>query len=216
LGTFEPIAGRDVECLECGEPFRIVSDSVNEAYEMFLSECSELRDRKHYSACILSVAQAYEVFFGLFFRVELLYKPFGADSNRCLEDLNRVAQILHDRLKDHGFARLRALFLQHAVARHSPKSIAEAETLLAGMPCRPGDPKNADIEALPDQKLVPHLKAIKNTEVHTLRNQVVHQRAYRPTRQEAEKAIEEAQSILFPLGAYFDLHDEINWYLRTA
>jgi len=218
LGTFEPIAGRDVACLDsgCGKPFRIVSDSINDAYEMFIFDCYELRDRKHYMSCILSLAQAYEVFFGLFFRVELLYKPFGADSNRKLADLNRVAEDLHDKLKEHTFARMRALFLQHVVARHSPRSVAEAATIVAGLPCRPGDPKDALIEALYDQKLVPLLKAIKTTKIHTLRNQVVHQRAYRPTRQEVEVAIEEARSILFPLGAYFNLHDEINWYSRTA
>ena len=218
LGTFELIAGRDVSCLEstCGEPFRIVGDSINDAYEMLIYDCYELRDRKHYMSCILNLAQAYELFFGLFFRVELLYKPFAADSSQNLADLNRVAENLDAKIKNYAFARMKALFLQHAVARKSPKSVAEAATVVAGLPCHPGVPKNADIGALEDPKLVPLLKDIKNTTIDTLRNQVVHKAAYRPTRQEVEEALAEARSILFPLGTYFNLHDETSRYSRTT
>lgn len=217
LETFEPIAGRDVLCLDsaCGKLFRIVGDSVNAAYEMLIFECYELRDRKHYMNCILSLAQAYKVFFGLFLRVELVYKPFGADPMRDLADLNRVATNLHDKIKGYSFAQMRALFLQQVVKYQSPKSVGAAAAVVAGLPCHHVDPKDADIDGLGDPKLVPLLKAIKATEINSLRNQVVHKRAYRPTLQEVDESLKEARSILFQLGKYFDLHDEINWYLRT-
>ena len=84
LKTFEPIAGRDVSCLSaaCGKPFRILGDSVNSPHEMLIFDCYELLDRKHYMNAVLSLAQAYETFFSLFFRVELLYKPLGADPDQ--------------------------------------------------------------------------------------------------------------------------------------
>ena len=217
LGTFEPIAGRDVSCPEtaCRKPFRIVGDSINEAYELFLYDTQELRDQKRYMTCILNIAQAYEVFFGLFFRVELLYRPFGSESGRDLFELNRLAQELHTMIKDHAFGRMRSLFLSHLVKGRSPGSLADARTVIAQLPCRPSDPPDADIDAFSDTRLVPLLKAIKATKIATLRNNVVHKRAYRPTLEEVDDSLETAGSTLLPLGSRLDLHDEINWYLRT-
>jgi hypothetical protein len=71
LRTFEPICGRDVACenTDCGKLFRIVSDSINGPHEMLIFDCYELVGRKHYMSCILSLTQAYEIFFNLFLRV---------------------------------------------------------------------------------------------------------------------------------------------------
>jgi len=216
LGTFEPIAGRDVLCQsgDCGKPFRIVGDSVNNPHEMLVFDCYELVERKHYMNCILSLAQAFEVFFSLFFRVELLYKPFGADPDQELVDLNRLSEELQERIKEHTFTCMRALFLQHVVTGCSPKNLAEAAAVVAAFPERPGDPKDAAIEGLGDAKLVPLLRALKATTINRLRNRVVHKHAYRPTREEVAAALDEARSILFPLTSHLDLHDEINWYMR--
>lgn len=217
LLTFEAIGGLDVSCLnnKCGERFRIVGDSVNEAYEMFIHGCQELRDRKHYMYCVLCLAQSYEVFFALFFRVELLYKPFGADSKRDLKELNRLATTLNGKIKGHAFRRLRALFLRHVIARQLPNSVAEAARVVDDLPRHPTDPNDNEIAALDHPLLVPLLGAIKTTKVLTLRNRVVHESAYRPSLQEVEDALEEARSILFPLGHYFNLHDDINWYTKN-
>lgn len=216
LRTFEPIAGREVSCqsADCRKPFRIVGDSVNSSHEMLIFDCYELVERKHYMNCILSLAQAYEVFFSLFFRVELLYKPFGADPDQELTDLNRLSEELHGKIEEHTFTRMRALFLCHIVTGHSPKNLVEAAAVVAALPDRPGDPKDAAIESLGDVRLVSLLKALKATSIHTLRNQVVHKRAYRPTREEVDAALEETRSILFPLTGCLRLYDEINWYMR--
>ena len=40
----------------------------------------------------------------------------------------------------------------------------------------------------------------------------MHESGYRPTSDEAELAYDEAQSILFPLASFLDLHDDIKWY----
>jgi hypothetical protein len=218
LHTFEPIAGRDVSCQsgDCRKPFRIVGDSVNNAHEMLIFDCYELIERKHYMNCILSLAQAYEVFFSLFFRVELLYKPFGSDPDQELADLNHLSKELQKKIEEHTFARMRALFLSHIVAGYSPKNLAEAHSVVSALPNRPRDPKDAAIESLSDAELVSLLKALKVVSIHTLRNQVVHKRAYRPTREQVDAALEETRSILFPLTSRLRLYDEINWYVRPS
>jgi hypothetical protein len=120
LHTFEPIAGLDVTCQseDCQRPFRIVGDSVNSAHEMLIFDCYELIGNKHYMACILNLAQAYEVFFSLFFRVELLYKPFACDPNHQMSDLNQLLVDLQQRIVQYSFSRMRALFLSFIVTGH--------------------------------------------------------------------------------------------------
>jgi hypothetical protein len=216
LCTFEPITGRDVSCqsVDCGKLFRIGGDSANNPHEMLIFDCYELIGRKHYMNSILSLAQAYEVFFNLYFRVELLYKPYFADDDHELSELNRISKVLTDKIKDHTFTRMRALFLQFIVARKSPKNLAESETLAAGFPDRPGDPSDAAIESLGDTTLVMLLKKLKATTIHMRRNDIVHKQAYRPTREDVELALEETRSILFPLTHRLQLYDDINWYMR--
>ncbi len=207
LRTFAPITGCDVSCQNaaCRKPFRIVGDLINSPHEMLIFDCYELLERKHYMNCILSLAQAYEVFFSLFFRVELLDKPFRADPEQERADLNRLSEELYNKIKEHAFTGMRALFLEHIVTRRSARTLAEAAAIVAALPDRPREPKNAAIESLGDAKLVPLLKALKATGIHTLRNRVVHKEAYRPTREEVDEAIEETRSVLFPLTRYLQL-----------
>jgi len=216
LGTLEPIGGLNTSCLHepCGKAFRLVGDTVNERHETLIYDCYELMQRKHYMSCVLNLAQAYEVFFGLFLRVEILYKPFGADPDQDIADLNRLSDALTAAIKEHAFCAMRALFLRQLVQQQPPADLAESERVIAAMPSQPGDPKDSAIEALSDPDLVTLLKALKATTIHTLRNRVVHKRAYRPSRDEVDEALKETRSILFPLTSRLNIHDDINWYMR--
>ncbi len=218
LQTFEPIAGHDVTCLNdlCRKRFRIVGDSINNPHEMLVYDCYELMERKHYMNCILSLAQSYEMFFSLFLRVELLYKPFGADPNRELAEMYKLGEELENKIREHTFAKMRALFLQHLVNGHSRQNLAESAQVIAALPERPEEPNNEAIEGLSDQRLVPLLLATKKVGVHTLRNRVVHKQAYRPTREEVRTALEEAKSVLLPLTSHLQLQDDINFYLLSS
>lgn len=218
LHTFEPIAGRDVSCqsVNCGKSFRIVGDSVNNPHEMLILDCYELLERKHYMNCILTLAQAYEVFFSLFLRVELLYKPFARDKGKDVNHLNRLAERLSEKVKRHSFVPMRALFLRQIIAEPRPANLAEAEAVISELEDCPSDPKDAELEALGDEQLVALLKAVKSTTINTLRNQVVHRQAYRPTREEAEAALKEARSLLFPLTSRLGLYHDINWYMKRS
>lgn len=216
LCAFMLISGQGVSCQNtgCGKPFRIVGDSINSAHEMLIWDCYELIERKHYMGCILNLTQSYEVFFGLFFRVQLIYEPFGADPTCKLADLNRLAEELYEKIKDRSFARMRALFLYYLANKCSAMNFREAANLIANLPNPSGDPKDEAIETLSDSSLVALLKALKATNIHTLRNRIAHKQAYRPTRDEVELALKETRDILFPLTSLLNLCDDINSYRK--
>jgi len=218
LNDLSPIDFRTVSCLNpaCGKSFNINGDSANSAHEMLVFDCYELLQLKHYMNCILTLAQAYEVFFSLFLRVELLYKPFARDIGRHTKQLNRLAEQFSEKVKGHTFARMRALFLRQLIAGPSPADLAEAEDAIARLDDHPCDPRDAEIDALGDRQLVVLLKAVQRTAINILRNKVVHKQAYRPTREEAEAALDEARSLLFALTGRLGLYDDINWYLRQS
>jgi hypothetical protein len=54
--------------------------------------------------------------------------------------------------------------------------------------------------------------AVKNTKVNETRNLVVHKIAYRPTREEADRAYKEAIETLPLLTNHLNLDDDINHY----
>lgn len=213
LNDFSPIAFRTVTCLSpsCGNSFNINGDSVNSAHEMLILDCYELLSLKHYMNCILTVTQAYEVFFSLFLRVELLYKPFAADPEKDINQLNNLAKKLAKKIERYPFWQMRALFLRQITCSNIPKNVKEAKEIIEALcPC---EPRNTEIESLGDEKLIALTKALKSAKVNELRNKIVHKQAYRPTQKEAESALKKARSILFPLSKRLGLYDDINWYM---
>ena len=217
LKTTEPIGGSNLSCLmpDCGRSFRLVSDSVNDPHEMMLFDCERLITRKRYMNCVLTVGQAYEVFFALFLRVELVFRPWAADPDRDVSELNRLLKLLAGKLKEHGFGKLRAIVALRIAQAHPLRSVIEAETAIKGLSADAFGPLNRiDLGSLPDQEIGDLLKRLMATNIHGLRNSVVHKQAYRPTYEEARRALDEARDILFPLGLRLELHDDPNWYQR--
>ena len=214
LKSFEPIGHRTINCLNttCLKAFNIGGDSVNSAYEMLVFDCHELLEQKHYMNCILTLVQAYEVFFNIYFRVELLYKPFAADEDDDIEKLNHLSMALADKTESFAFGPMRKRFLQHITTHLPVKTLAEADAAIAELANQPREPSDSQLESLGDSKLITLLKGVKATNINTLRDRVVHKGAYRPTGAEAEAALEQTRSVLLPLGAYLKLYDEINWY----
>ena len=213
LGTFEPIFGRDVCCMGCGKLFRLISDSVNERHEQLLFDCYELLERKHYMNCIISATQSYEMFFGLYLRVAFLYRPFSSDWNAAsLNRMNQVSEKLREKTRNCAFGHMRAIFLRQVTAPSSPVNLVEAAEIIKTLDCSSTCPKEGDLRAVRDTKVANFLINLKKTRVNILRNDVVHKIGYRPTRDEAENAVEEARSSLFPLTNCLDLHDDVNWY----
>lgn len=218
LNTFDPIGGLDVSCLNemCNKKFRLVGDTINQRHEMLIYDCYELLDRKHYMNCILNLCQAYEVFFSLFLRVKFIYKPFAADQNRNIDDLNRLSKIFSKKINKYTFEPMRSLFLIKIIDQHSPLDLIISEKSIENFPEKPTVPKNSELKLINDPELAKLLMNLKTTKINSLRNSVVHKCAYRPTRIEAEKALVETRSILFPLTKRLELHDDINMYIVSS
>lgn len=215
LCTFAPISGTNVSCFECEESFWLNSDSANERHESILFDCYDLLKAKRYMNCILNVCQAYEMFFGLYLRVELIYKPFFRSSDEettSLDRLNDLYRRLERTTEKYAFQDMRDLFLERVTDSVFPGNLDEVEGIITSICKRKKIPRDHKIESVRDTELSDLLIMVEKTGINALRNKVVHKSGYRPTRDEAEQAHEEAQSILFPLTRLLDLHDDINWY----
>ena len=214
LDTFKPISGANVFCPECKGEFWINGDSVNERHEAIVFDCHDLLRTKRYMNCILNVCQAYEMFFSLYLRVNLLYLPFGSnfreDSN-ALRKLNELSDQLSNRTEKFGFVKMRKIFLRLAIEPKRPSDLDESRRYINEI----SDytlPKDAELKMWPDKRIAIFLIRVKETQINKLRNDVVHKKGYRPKNSEAEHALNEARAVLFPLTSLLNLHDDVNWY----
>ncbi len=215
LKTFAPIDFLTVTCLStaCGRAFNINGDTINPAHQMLLFDCHELMRRKQYMQCVLSTAQAYEVFFNHFLHVQLLYRAFEADSGRDLRRLNLLAEQLYGKVQRLTFEPMRRLFLKLVVESTAPTSLAEAETIIPNLAEKPPEMRKEAIEGVADEGLRGLLLQLHIASINKLRNRVVHKYAYRPTAEEAEAAHNEAAGILHGLTWRLRLRGDANWYI---
>ncbi len=216
-----PSDHRDVNCLNpaCSKPFYLMGDLINPAYEMMIWDCYELRERKHYSYCILNLAQAFEVFFSQYLLIRLLYKSFGSDQDKDINKLNELINLLYKKTARLSFSNMRNLFFSCVLNPVEPTSLADAERTIQQFPDDPPwppCPSDADIRIAnisADTRIRDLLLRLKYCGAPTLRNQVVHQRAYRPTLREVDDALKETREILFVLPmALGVVSDDINSY----
>ena len=91
-----------------------------------------------------------------------------------------------------------------------PSTLDEARNYMQKLD--PNSPKDVELKSVTNTELVSLLIRIKEVAIHELRNKVVHKVGYHPKRDEAEKALQEARSILFPLTWRLNLHDDVNLY----
>jgi hypothetical protein len=220
------ISGMDVCCLrpECRHPFRIGGDIVNPRHQLLLYDCDRLLAEKRFTACVLYAAQSFEVFCSLYLTVELAFKPYAREcqgkGTECVpwRGLNEVLELLYKTTRSFTFVPLRNVFLHRVLTEQPLSSLAAAREAIQKPPgLRRSCPSNAAIAKHSDQHVAALLRAFKDSSVHELRNRVVHQVLYRPSRDEAETAVRGAGDILYPLGARLQLFtDDVNWHLRHA
>ena len=209
----------EVHCTnsECASSLWIIGDSINAVYEMLLFDCEDLLESKQYAYCVLNASQAFESFASLFLRVRLCYRPYARDQHRDLTSLNDSLAELYAESKDFGFAKLRAIVSNLILQATEPTTLTEARTLIRSIAALTSAPSKVLIAGYGDQRVAQLLRKLQLTRVHECRNKVVHQRAFRPTRAQAEAAVEEARTILFPLGdALGILGDDITRYPHKA
>lgn len=217
LNTLMPISGRRTSCPRCEGEFWLNGDTAAEKHEAIIFDCHDLLKNKKYMSCIVNVCQAYEMFFSLYLRVNLVYVPFGSARGDCYASSDRLNELLQELSRvtaARTFVQMRGIFLSLAINPNRPSDLDESEALINALRdyrC----PKDAELESWPKMQISRFLMRVKRTRINELRNKVVHKHGYRPKRDEAERALKEARSVLFPLTNWFDLHDNINWYLKS-
>lgn len=218
LRTFEPIGGEDIRCLneECHRPFRIIGDTVNERHQVLIADCYQLLERKHYIHCIVNLVTAYEMFFSLFLRVKLLYKPFALEgvSRKHRDEVNVLAERLSGKIEKYTFHSMRKLFLSEVISRQPVTDLCAAKGRICALKVR--DTPNYEIKAHRDKRLVPLLMKLKCTDINKMRNKVVHKQAYRPTKDEVERYFEEAKVIVGGLTFHLGLRNDLGWHIRRS
>lgn len=223
LKDTNPIDFRTVKCLSenCEKSFNINGDLVSPAHQMLIFDCYDLLKEKKYSYCILNLAQAFEVFFSLYLRIKLIYKPFAIQRGKTkvneINELNKIIKFLYDAIKDYPYLKIRNIFINTVLSNQSNNSLEASNTFIENIKNLTTEPKNNLIENITDKKLKPLLIKLKNSKIHELRNKVVHKYAYRPTLEEVEKTINETREIVLGLSARLDAkYDDINWYLSRV
>jgi len=217
LHTLRPIDFREVKCQRCNQPFSIGGDCINAAHEMLLFECHEFIQGKRYMQCVLTAAQAYEVFFSHFMYVQLLFRAFAKDESRDLTRLNTLIRLLYQRMKGLTFEPMRRLVLRMIVDGVAPPSLVAAEPVILAIPgaatgIRPVT--RAEIDQMNDWRLKALLVKLLRADVNTLRNRVIHKDAYRPKEAEAKRVYREAREVLFGLTGRLQLGFDFEWYVN--
>lgn len=112
---------------------------------------------------------------------------------------------------------MRSLFLELVANGTAFTRLADAEAWIDSlMPnARPKPPKSL-IEAMPDLRLQSLLLRLYDSDIGTFRNRVVHKDAYRPTREEAEDALNHATELLHPLTTLLRLRGDASWYMART
>lgn len=223
LKDTDPIGFKTVKCLseKCEKSFNINGDLVSPAYQMLIFDCYDLLKEKKYSYCILNLAQAFEVFFSLYLRIKLIYKPFAIQRGKTrvneINELNKILNFLYDAIKKYPYLKIRNIFINTVLSNQSNNSLEESNTFIENIMNLTTEPKKYLIKNISDKKLKSLLIKLKNSKIHELRNKVVHKDAYRPTLEEVEKAINKTREIVLGLSARLDAkYDDINWYLSRV
>lgn len=208
LGGLEPVAGRYATCFECNKQFRIVGDTINSAYELFIFEAYDYFTSKRYMPCVINLAQAWEIFFSTFAASNFVYRPFFATSEleRDPTSFNGLSAHLYEATRKFTFVPLRNLLINTVVTQLHPATLQESEAAIQKIKTEllGEDPKKKSIEGFPDVEVRDILDRLQFLKIGTLRNKVIHQQAYRPRRTEVEECLQ--QEIAFLYNAKHRLH----------
>jgi hypothetical protein len=188
-------SGRYVVCAECGRSFWVFGDAIDPAYELLLFDAEEHMRAKRYMLCVMSLAQAWEIFFATFCYSNYLYRPFHRDAPYPggLERFDDLAERLADAMRDFTFDPLRNVLVNTVVEGARPRTLDESEVAIARI--RSEDfgrrPAKARVDAFPDPSVRAVLLQLGGLRIGELRNRVVREDAYRPRRAEVEECAEE-------------------------
>jgi hypothetical protein len=188
-------SGPYVGCTECGRPFRVSGDAMDPAYELLLFDAEQHMRRKHYMLCVISIAQAWEMFFVTFVYSNYLYRPFYHDARypERLERFDGIAERLGDAIRKFTFDPLRNVLVNTVVEGVRPRTLDEGEVAIARIQGNNFGqrPAKERVYAFPDPSVRAVLLQLQGLRIGELRDRVVREDAYRPHRAEVEYCGEE-------------------------
>lgn len=220
IGEPGPYAGRHIECLVCREQLWIFGDIINPAYELLVFAASERFETKRYMQCVAMLGQAWEMFFSLFAYSNYLYRPFFEDPDLDYRDehFDRLVAQLNKTMRRFTFFSLRNALTNTMLKGVHPQTLQESEAAISkiGDENFGNDPKRVDIEHFPNEELRSLLKKLQQLKIANLRNDVVHQHAYRPRRADVEECLEEDIALLYRVKIRLPVFTFSEWSARKS
>lgn len=197
LKTFRFITFKEVSCEGCGNKFNINCDQACNVYEYLIYDCYELLKMKKYMYVILNCSQSFEAFFFLYLRNKYLYQPSDKEIVE-FDQFNYLSECLSEHISKLPFGNLRSLFLWSHLKGTPLKyyDLMKAIESLSNKSYRK-PPSDEKIFKLTNANISEVLIKIKDFEINTIRNMVVHKGAYRPTLEEAELYLNKTRELIF-------------------
>lgn len=207
LGDFEAVVGRTFNCSSCNRDFWITGDVVNTVCEMFIFAADEHLAKKHYMLAVMSLAQAWEIFFADFAYSNFAYRPFWLERRHAaaVDELNRCLEKVDNLIRKFNLRDLMNL-TTHTIVRHlHPKTLAEAEAMIDTIARDRLNryPSAEEIATINDVQVREAVMRLRNLKIAELRNKVGHKQAYRPSIDEVLPCRNEEVMLLYDLRDLF-------------
>jgi transposase-like protein len=195
----------NIVCQSCGGQFSILSDTITTAkYQWFINELPIYKKQKQYRLYILNLCQAIECFFELAIINQVVDRNSNLRDergciksdqyNKAIKDINQ--KTVYDLCKKGSkkkkfekatFRDLKNIFLY----------LFEGE-------------RRNDNGKLKEDRREETFQEIKKTKINTMRNDVVHKKAYRPNLKEVE-SFDDLIKAIYWLGVYLDVRDSYSY-----
>jgi hypothetical protein len=209
LKTIDPICFKTVQCFHCEQLFNINCDEVGEPYQYLILDIRQLLEQKRYMYCILNLTQSIECFLNHSIWIKLLYRPY---KNKFLseEDFEIVYTEIGKKIKNWTFKPLIDLFFwlylndREFTSRNEILAFLDKEMKDQKFKNYSDKLKDIDIINSSDAETADLLIRLKKLKVASLRNQVIHKYAYRPSLQEVIECWHETEEIVFGLASQLD------------
>ena len=222
IATFEPISRERVQCVYCRYSFPIGNDMLGEKYEYMILDCHVLLKLKKYMYCIINLCQACEAFFMKGITIKLLFQPWRAgifgqedgiySENRtelgCYDVFNQYSGQIQKAVRNYAYNKLRNVCFDLYLIDKAFSARTDIDEYLKVIDCYARiEPSDADIESKSTNENRDLFIKLRNLGIGEMRNKVVHKEAYRPTKDEAEKCLEEVHTVVIGLKATLNFDD---------
>ena len=195
IKSFNHVTGQSVVCQneKCKKEFWIGGDLANPAWQMLIRDCWMLKEKKRYSYCILNLCQAYEMYFSLYLRAALVYKPYSVEKTHDLTGQNELSLRLYKKIKQWTYIKLRNALMHLIIDNVELHTLSQCQNAIDNL--KSNNIKNKLLGTIINKDLSDALLELNKNNINVLRNQVVHKKGYRPTLEEVEQAEEDTRML---------------------